>query len=169
VVAKVREALAGSGLDPQRLEIEVTETALLDDRSSVREYIEELKSVGVRIALDDFGTGYSSLSYLHNLPLDKVKIDRSFLVDVSRNPRSLELLRGIVNLSRSLGLLVTVEGVETFDQLKVLATEIHPDLVQGFLFGSALTSSGIETMSSTTWPFAHQMDAEQAFRSQAAS
>jgi diguanylate cyclase (GGDEF)-like protein len=169
VVAKVREALAGSGLDPQRLEIEVTETALLDDRSSVREYIEELKSVGVRIALDDFGTGYSSLSYLHNLPLDKVKIDRSFLVDVSRNPRSLELLRGIVNLSRSLGLLVTVEGVETFDQLKVLTNEIHPDLVQGFLFGSALTSSGIETMSSTTWPFAHQMDAEQAFRNQAAS
>ena len=83
VVDKVREALAPSGLAPHRLEIEVTETALLDDKSLTRQYIEELKLLGVRIALDDFGTGYSSLSYLHKLPLDKIKIDRSFLVDVS--------------------------------------------------------------------------------------
>ncbi len=74
----------------------------------------------MRIALDDFGTGYSSLSYLHKLPLDKIKIDRSFLMDVSQNPRSLELLKGIVNLSRPLGLTVTVEGVETFEQMKIL-------------------------------------------------
>ncbi|MBT1159793.1 EAL domain-containing protein [Aminobacter anthyllidis] len=154
VVEKVREALAASGLAPHRLEIEVTETALLDDKSSTRSYIEELKAIGVRIALDDFGTGYSSLSYLHKLPLDKVKIDRSFLADVAQNPRSLKLLKGIVDLSRPLGLSVTVEGVETFEQLKILAVEVHPDLVQGFLFGSALSSSGIETMSNTVWPFA---------------
>ena len=154
VVDKVRDALAASGLAPHRLEIEVTETALLDDKSSTRSYIEELKALGVRIALDDFGTGYSSLSYLHKLPLDKVKIDRSFLADVAQNPRSLKLLKGIVDLSRPLGLSVTVEGVETFEQLKILAVEVHPDLVQGFLFGSALSSSGIETMSNTVWPFA---------------
>ena len=154
VIEKVRNALATSGLAPHRLEIEVTETALLDDKSLTRQYIEELKLLGVRIALDDFGTGYSSLSYLHKLPLDKIKIDRSFLMDVSQNTRSLELLKGIVNLSRPLGLTVTIEGVETFEQLKILALEVKPDLVQGFLFGSALTASGIETMSSTVWPFA---------------
>ncbi|AWC22601.1 Bacteriophytochrome cph2 [Aminobacter sp. MSH1] len=154
VIDKVRGALASSGLAPHRLEIEVTETALLDDKSLTRSYVEELKSIGVRIALDDFGTGYSSLSYLHKLPLDKVKIDRSFLADVGQNPRSLQLLKGIVDLSRPLGLAVTVEGVETFEQLKILAVEVQPDLVQGFLFGSALSSSGIETMSNTVWPFA---------------
>ncbi|TIP60493.1 MAG: EAL domain-containing protein, partial [Mesorhizobium sp.] len=75
IVQKVREALAKSGLAAHRLEIEVTETALLDDKSLTRESIEDLKALGVRIALDDFGTGYSSLSYLHKLPLDKIKID----------------------------------------------------------------------------------------------
>ncbi len=159
VVLKVRRALENSGLAPHRLEIEVTETALLDDKSQTRHYIEQLKGLGVRIALDDFGTGYSSLSYLHTLPLDKLKIDRSFLIDVTRNERSLELLKGIVNLSRPLGLAVTVEGVETFEQLKVLALDVKPELVQGFLFGSALTASGIDTMSTTTWPFASEIRA----------
>jgi diguanylate cyclase (GGDEF)-like protein len=159
VIEKVRQALASSGLAPHRLEIEVTETALLDDKSLTRHYIEELKLLGVRIALDDFGTGYSSLSYLHKLPLDKIKIDRSFLMDVGQNTRSLELLKGIVNLSRPLGLAVTIEGVETFEQLKILAQQVKPDLVQGFLFGSALTGSGIETMSRTVWPFAKDIRA----------
>jgi predicted signal transduction protein with EAL and GGDEF domain len=157
VVDKVRGVLEASGLAPNRLEIEVTETALLDDKSMTRAYIEELKAIGVRIALDDFGTGYSSLSYLHKLPLDKIKIDRSFLMDVTQNKRSLELLKGVVNLSRPLGLQVTVEGVETFDQLKILALDVKPDLVQGFLFGSALSASGIETMSNTVWPFANDI------------
>ena len=154
VIQKVREALASSGLSPGRLEIEVTETALLDDKSLTRQYIEELKQLGVRIALDDFGTGYSSLSYLHKLPLDKIKIDRSFLMDVTQNPRSLDLLKGVVDLTRILGLTVTVEGVETFEQLKILLHSVKPDLVQGFLFGAPLSASGIETMSNVTWPFA---------------
>ncbi|MDQ6437288.1 EAL domain-containing protein [Mesorhizobium sp. LHD-90] len=154
IVEKVRGALAAAKLSPSRLEIEVTETALLDDKALTRKFIEEMRQIGVRIALDDFGTGYSSLSYLHTLPLDKIKIDRSFLLDVTGNPRSLELLRGIVNLSRPLGLTVTIEGVETFEQLKVLANDVKPDLLQGFLFGSALSATGIETMSSTIWPFA---------------
>lgn len=153
VVDRVAEALGRSGLAPHRLEIEVTETAIIDDKASTRSYIEDLKALGVRIALDDFGTGYSSLSYLHTLPLDKVKIDGSFLIDVTRNKRSLELLTGVVDLSRRLGLTVTVEGVETFEQFKLLAGAARPDLVQGFLFGSALTASGIETMAGQVWPF----------------
>jgi len=98
------------------------------------------------------------------LPLDKVKIDRSFLMDVSQNSRSLELLKGVVSLSRSLGLTVTIEGVETFEQLKVISLEVKPDLVQGFLFGSALTASGIETMASTVWPFAKEIGESRALQ-----
>ncbi|HEV7253333.1 MAG TPA: EAL domain-containing protein [Mesorhizobium sp.] len=157
IVGRVQAALERSGLAPRRLEVEVTETALLDDKSLTREIIGEIKALGVQIALDDFGTGYSSLSYLHKLPLDKVKIDRSFLLDVVQNQRSLELLKGVVNLSRPLGLTVTVEGVETFEQLKVLSQTVKPDLVQGFLFGSALSASGIATMSNTVWPFADRL------------
>jgi diguanylate cyclase (GGDEF)-like protein len=152
VVDKVRNALERSGLAPHRLEVEVTETALLDDKSSTGNYLNEIKALGVRIALDDFGTGYSSLSYLHTLPLDKVKIDRSFLLDVTHNARSLELLKGVVNLSRGIGLQITMEGVETFEQLKILSQQVRPDLVQGFLFGSALTASGIETIAVHAWP-----------------
>jgi EAL domain-containing protein (putative c-di-GMP-specific phosphodiesterase class I) len=157
VIQKVRDALASSGLAPHRLEVEVTETALLDDKSATRELIQEIKGLGVRIALDDFGTGYSSLSYLHKLPLDKVKIDRSFLMDLTSQSSSLVLLKGIVDLTRTLGLTVTIEGVENFEQLKILMQSINPDLVQGFLFGSALTASGIETMSTTVWPFAREL------------
>jgi diguanylate cyclase (GGDEF)-like protein len=156
VVQKVRDALAASGLAPHRLEVEVTETALLDDKSETRQILHDLKALGVHIALDDFGTGYSSLSYLHKLPLDKVKIDRSFLSDLTQSSRSLELLKGIVALSRSLGLVVTIEGVETFEQLRILSRQVEPELVQGFLFGAALSASGIETMSTARWPFAHE-------------
>ncbi|QPC85523.1 EAL domain-containing protein [Mesorhizobium sp. NBSH29] len=164
-IGKVQDALSSSGLAPGRLEIEVTETALLDDKSLTSQWIAELKALGVRIALDDFGTGYSSLSYLHKLPLDKVKIDRSFLADVTHNKRSLDLLKGVVGLSKSLGLTVTMEGVETFEQLKLLAVDVRPDLVQGFLFGSALSASGIETMSTTSWPFAKDLKAAKRAKS----
>ena len=153
IVEQVRAALKNSGLAPERLELEVTETALLDDKALTARYIEELKTLGVRIALDDFGTGYSSLSYLHKLPLNKVKIDRSFVLDLGYNNRSLELIKNVVNLCRALGLAVTIEGVETFEQLKLLALYVKPDLAQGFLFGSALSAQGIETMSTIVWHF----------------
>lgn len=153
IIELVRAALAGSGLSPERLEIEVTETALLDDRATTRALIEELKGLGIGVSLDDFGTGYSSLSYLHTLPLDKVKIDGSFVGDLAKNERSLELLNGIVDLSRRLNLKVTVEGVETFEQLRILSKSAKPDLIQGFLFGGALTASGIKTMAGRVWSF----------------
>ena len=162
VVRKVRKALQTSGLAPSRLEVEVTETALLDDEPQTRDFIEQLKALGVRIALDDFGTGYSSLSYLRRLPLDKIKIDRSFLIDVTQNPRSLELLKGVVDLSHRLGLAVTVEGVETFEQLQVPTQEAKPDLAQGFLFGAPLSRSGIEGMLSTCLPFSAELHARPA-------
>lgn len=154
VVLKVASILERTGLSPERLEVEMTETSLLDDKSAARTHAEEIRRLGVTIALDDFGTGYSSLSYIHRLPLDKIKIDRSFVLDMVANDRSRQLIKSIVQLSHSLGIAVTVEGVETFEQLRLLAGEVHPDMVQGFLFGSALTATGIETMSLAAWRFA---------------
>lgn len=153
LVAKIEAALTQSGLAPSRLEIELTESALLDETELVVRHVNGLRDLGVRVALDDFGTGYSSLSYLHRLPLSKVKIDRSFLADILDNPRSLGLLSDVVKLSRRLGLTVTLEGVETFEQLKAISRYVKPDLLQGFLFGSALSSSGIATLSEKKWQF----------------
>ncbi len=159
VVELVRQSLECSGLEPHRLEIEITETALLDDKLLTITLLNELKALGVRIALDDFGTGYSSLSYLHTLPLDKVKIDQAFLSDITFDDRSLDLLKGIVTLSRRLGLAITLEGVEDFEQLKLITRLAEPDLLQGFLFGSALSESGITTLTNTVSPFAAQFEA----------
>lgn len=158
VVEFVSDALETSGLEPHRLEIEITETALLDDKLLTITLLNELKALGVRIALDDFGTGYSSLSYLHTLPLDKVKIDQAFLSDITFDDRSLDLLKGIVTLSRRLGLTITLEGVEDFEQLKLIMRVAEPDLLQGFLFGSALSESGITTLTNTVAPFAAQFE-----------
>ncbi len=159
VVNVVREALESTGLEPHRLEVEITETALLDDKLLTIELIKEIKALGVRIALDDFGTGYSSLSYLHALPLDKVKIDQAFLSDITFDERSLELLKGIVTLSRRLGLMITLEGVEDFDQLKLIMNLAEPDLLQGFLFGAPLPESAITTLTNTVAPFSEQFEA----------
>ena len=102
--------------------------------------------MGVRISLDDFGTGYSSLSYLHSFPLDKVKIDRSFLQGVGTGHRPLNLLRGVARLSAELGMSVAVEGIETEEQLDLIAREKSVDEVQGFLFSPAIPSSDIRNM-----------------------
>lgn len=134
----VSNVLEKTGLAPHRLEIEVTESALLEDVDSTNEMLLRISKLGVKISLDDFGTGFSSLSYLHRLPLDKVKIDRSFISNIDRDERSLLLLEGISKLSHSLGLKIVVEGVESVDQLDLLQKYVHVDEVQGFLFGKAL-------------------------------
>lgn len=151
VLEMVRDALANSGLNPARLVIEVTETALLDDKLGAAAKLARLRAEGVRIALDDFGTGYSALSYLHRLPIDQIKIDRSFVSDIATSDHSLRLIAGIIGLCHSLGKSVTVEGIETFDQLSALLPEARPETLQGFLFGSALTANGIKTMSTAVW------------------
>lgn len=134
VTGTVREVLAASGLDPSRLEIEITETVLFQDTRATRLILRQLRELGVRISLDDFGTGYSSLSYLHGLPLNKVKIDRLFLEGLDTGSRALILLRGVARLSADLGLTVTIEGVETEEQLAIVAAEESINEVQGFLF-----------------------------------
>lgn len=152
----VRVALAKSRLAPGRLEVEVTESAILEDQVGASLTLSELKATGIHIALDDFGTGYSSLSYLHNLPLDKVKIDQSFVKDIVTNERSLKLVAGVTRLADELGLTVTIEGIETLEQFEQLREHAHIDLAQGFLFGAALSPRGIATLIENVIPLVRQ-------------
>lgn len=143
VIASVIAALEHSGLPADRLEIEITESLLLENTAVIRATLEKLRALGVRISLDDFGTGYASLSYLHHFPLDKVKIDRSFLQDVEVSSRSRRLLAGVANLSSELGMSVVVEGVETSRQLALLLEQPGVDEVQGFLFSRPIPAAEI--------------------------
>jgi len=146
VAATIREAVEAADLDPGRLEIEITESVMFQDTRATRQILSQIRDFGVRISLDDFGTGYSSLSYLHSLPLNKVKIDRSFLEGLALGDRSLVLLRGIAKLSADLGLSVVVEGIETVDQLALVAAEGNVTEAQGFLFSPAIPARQIETL-----------------------
>jgi diguanylate cyclase (GGDEF)-like protein/PAS domain S-box-containing protein len=130
----VHSVLWETGLSPGRLELEITEGLLIDDYSRAVSILNRLKALGVRIAMDDFGTGYSSLSYLQALPLDKVKIDRAFIANLSRNTQSVAIVRAVIGLGRGLGLPVVAEGVETQEQLAFLSREAC-DEVQGYLVG----------------------------------
>ncbi len=143
VVASVKQALEKSGLAAQRLHLEVTETAVLEDVESTCGILSELQAIGVKISLDDFGTGYSSLNYLNRLPIDRLKVDRSFVSDITDKRECLVLMRGVARLAQDLGLVVVVEGVETQEQMDLLASELPSLEVQGFLFGLPLPADGI--------------------------
>jgi diguanylate cyclase (GGDEF)-like protein len=133
VLSEVRYALEVSGLPAHRLEIEITESSLLHNTQLTHDVLAQLRTIGVRISLDDFGTGYSSLSYLHNFPLQKVKIDRSFLEGIDSD-RPLTLLRGVARLSADLGMSVVVEGIETNEQLERISADGTVTEAQGYLF-----------------------------------
>ncbi len=139
----VASALEKSGLAPERLEIEVTETVLVDELEAASRALSEIAAKGVGIALDDFGTGYSSLGYLHDLPFSKLKIDRTFTADVTSDPRALKLMRNIARLSKDLEMIVTVEGVETEEQLEVIAQIGLIDQIQGYIFGAPVPQNEI--------------------------
>lgn len=134
VVGDVQRALANSGIAPRRLEIEVTEGLLVSNASSIVEQLEALRDMGVRIALDDFGTGYSSLSYLGRLPLDKIKIDQSFVKGLPGNQESSAIIRAVMTLAESLHKTVVAEGIENADQAWLLRLAgCH--IGQGYHFG----------------------------------
>ncbi len=142
VPAVVAQALAATGLAPQRLEIEITETILLQDTAKSRKALHDLRRLGVTVSLDDFGTQYSGLSYLHSFPLDKVKIDQSFIRGLSEG-RMMTLLRGIARMSAELGLRVTVEGIETEEQFALIARDPNIRDVQGYLLGRPMPVSAL--------------------------
>lgn len=133
LVAAVARALKNSGLPAHRLELEITETVLLQESAGTLATLHELRGLGVRISMDDFGTGYSSLSYLRSFPFDKIKIDQSFIRDLSNREDSIHIVRAVQGLCDGLGMLTTAEGVETEEQLEKLRAEGCTE-VQGFLF-----------------------------------
>jgi diguanylate cyclase (GGDEF)-like protein len=145
VLNEVRYALEVSGLPADRLEIEITESSLLRNTQLTHDVLAQLRSLGVRISLDDFGTGYSSLSYLHNFPLQKVKIDRSFLEGIDTD-RPLRLLRGVARLSADLGMSVVVEGIETNEQLELINADGTVTEAQGYLFSRPVPTARVRQL-----------------------
>jgi diguanylate cyclase (GGDEF)-like protein len=145
VLSEVRYALEVSGLPAHRLEIEITESSLLRNTQWTHDALAQLRQAGVRISLDDFGTGYSSLSYLHNFPLQKVKIDRSFLEGIDSD-RPLMLLRGVARLSADLGMSVVVEGIETNEQLELISADGTVTEAQGYLFSRPVPATRIRQL-----------------------
>ncbi|MFW2351024.1 putative bifunctional diguanylate cyclase/phosphodiesterase [Qipengyuania sp.] len=140
-----KNALAATGLDAQRLEVEVTETVLLDASPEGLEMLHELRKLGVRIALDDFGTGFSSLHYLRSFPFDRIKIDRSFVARLESDPDSQAIVRAVVSLADAFGMETTAEGVEMPEQLRRLSDE-GVTQVQGFLYSPAKLAEQFENL-----------------------
>jgi diguanylate cyclase (GGDEF)-like protein len=132
LVSTVFQALTASGVAPERLELEITESVLLADTEAALVMLHQLRALGVRIAMDDFGTGYSSLSYLQKFPFDKIKVDRSFVQGLGTDPSSAAVLRAVASLGASLGVKTTAEGIETEEQLRAVKAE-GISQVQGYL------------------------------------
>jgi diguanylate cyclase (GGDEF)-like protein len=138
----VVSALGQSGLAASRLELEITESVLLQADRTVLDALHQFRDLGVRICMDDFGTGYSSLSYLRSFPFDKIKIDRSFIRELGKDNDCMAIIRAIMRLGSSLGMTTTAEGVETEEQLEILRAEGCMQ-VQGFLFSKAVPAAEI--------------------------
>jgi diguanylate cyclase (GGDEF)-like protein len=145
LASQVSRVLTKTGLNPECLEIELTESTVMEDPERTISTFREMNEVGVRISVDDFGTGYSSLAYLKHLPLDSLKIDRSFVNDITEDNNNQAIVRAIIGLSHNLGLTVIAEGVETLDQ-QIFLTDNGCDTLQGFFFSKPLKSEDIERM-----------------------
>jgi EAL domain-containing protein (putative c-di-GMP-specific phosphodiesterase class I) len=145
LVGIVKAALLASGLDPMRLELEVTESLWLQNVDAVLLQLNQLRSMGISIALDDFGTGYSSLTYLWKFPFDKVKIDRSFVMEMDLDSKAEAIVNTIVALGKTLDLTITAEGVETEAQAQAL-NNAGCDQAQGYLFGRPLSLASADAL-----------------------
>jgi diguanylate cyclase (GGDEF)-like protein/PAS domain S-box-containing protein len=151
IVDEVSAALAAAELDPQSLILEITETAIMEQLDAAITILTGLRRLGVRLALDDFGTGYSSLSYLQRLPVDILKIDRSFVAGVARSTEDSALARGILTLGQTLGLETVAEGIETAEQLAVLR-ELGCQLGQGYFFARPLGPAAVDALLERHYP-----------------
>jgi len=138
------EILDQTRLDPTCLELELTETSIMENTDAAVKVLEQIRKLGVKVAIDDFGTGYSSLSYLKNLPIDTVKLDRSFVIGATTDPDDAALVMAIVTLAHNLRLRVIAEGVETEDQLAFLRL-LRCDEAQGYLFGKPMPPEVFES------------------------
>jgi EAL domain-containing protein (putative c-di-GMP-specific phosphodiesterase class I) len=131
---RFHQVLIDTGLPPRRLEIELTETAIIANRDQSLHVLRQIKALGIGVALDDFGTGYSSLETLRAFPFDKIKLDRLFVSELDRSPQAVAIVRAVLALGKSLAIPILAEGIETESQLQVLQRE-GCDEVQGFLLG----------------------------------
>ena len=143
IVDEVKFALARASLLPELLTLELTETILLEDWEKVQDILAELRSLGCRISLDDFGTGYSSLAYLRRIEADELKIDRSFVIDIEESQETAYILDAVVDIAKSLGMSIVVEGVETEAQAGIVES-FGCDRAQGFLYGKPLLHAEAE-------------------------
>jgi diguanylate cyclase (GGDEF)-like protein len=143
-VISILAAINASRVAPSRIDLEITETAVSQDAQAARAAIDTFKALGVGISLDDFGTGFSSLSHLHSLPLDKLKIDRSFVTDIRDNPASFKIVKSLTALCADMGLTCIVEGVETADQLELLSS-LGATFVQGYYFAKPMSGEAART------------------------
>jgi EAL domain-containing protein (putative c-di-GMP-specific phosphodiesterase class I) len=143
LVDAVAEALAASGLDPDRLWLEITESVLMEDADTAVAALERLRSLGVHLCVDDFGTGYSSLAYLRRFPVDALKVDRSFVAGLGEDPEDSAIVEAVVSMAHSLRLSVVAEGVETEEQLARLR-DLGCELAQGFYFAAPVPSSALD-------------------------
>jgi EAL domain-containing protein (putative c-di-GMP-specific phosphodiesterase class I) len=148
-VSHILETLKATGADAANLKLEITESMLVDNLEETVAIMKTLKTHGLRFSLDDFGTGYSSLAYLKRLPLDQLKIDRSFVRDIMVNATNGALAQAIISLARALGLVVIAEGVET-DEQRAHLSRLGCDCYQGFLFSKAVPAADFEALLSTT-------------------
>ena len=144
----IHSILGETGLPPTRLELEITESLMLNDNEQTLQTLHRLRAIGIRISMDDFGTGYSSLSYLRAFPFDKIKIDRSFMRDLESRGDSLAIIKAVIGLGHSLGMSTTAEGVETEEQLRAVR-EQGCNEVQGFLFSPPLEAGQVLTLLNT--------------------
>jgi diguanylate cyclase (GGDEF)-like protein len=156
LIEVVLQALAASGLPPDRLELEITESVLLQDRQNTLATLHQLRQLGVRIAMDDFGTGYCSLSYLRSFPFDKIKIDRAFIADIDRSDESRAIVDTIVRLGQCLGMSTVAEGIENFEQLKLVCATGCTE-AQGFYFSVPVAATEVERVLNDS--FAHARNA----------
>jgi diguanylate cyclase (GGDEF)-like protein len=163
IVGMIRGALEEAGLEARYLEVELTETAVMTDPEESIDILEKLSKMGVLVSVDDFGTGYSSMSYLRRFPIDKLKIDRSFISDVMSRPDDASIVRAIVSLAHSLRLKVVAEGVESPAQLEFLRA-IGCDQYQGFHFSRALPPSQFETLVRSKQPAEAELCEDDAGR-----
>ena len=140
---EIAALLERNSVPPEYLVLEITERALLRDERRTGQMLDRLTQTGVRLAIDDYGTGYSSLSYLHRFPINQVKLDRSFIADITTNPNSATIIRSTIELAHNLGATVVAEGIETPEQWHQLAN-LGCDIAQGYLIGKAMPARDLE-------------------------
>jgi EAL domain-containing protein (putative c-di-GMP-specific phosphodiesterase class I) len=151
-VNRVERALREFDLAPDRLTLEVTESVMLADETSAIVTLRHLREAGIHVVVDDFGTGYSSLSYLERLPVDGIKIDRSFTEGLNGEPERTAIIRATLSFASALGLAVTAEGVQTAEQLRWLSA-LRCQFGQGYLFSAPLESTDIAGLVASGWSY----------------